>query len=432
MENEAEHHLSNRWMRIFVPVWIGQAFSLLGSGLVQFALVWWLTSTTGSTVVLATATLVALLPQVFLMPFAGALVDRWNRRRVMIIADSLVAFSTLCLAALFYFGKAEIWHVYVIMFVRSLGGAFHWPAMQASTSLMVPEKHLSRVAGANQALHGLINIGAPPLGAVLLSILPLQNVLAIDIITAVIAITPLLFIAIPQPKQSGTPAAVTPKTVWADVRSGFRYVASWPGLMIFILMATMINFLANPAFTFMPLLVTQHFKLGALELGWLESAFGAGVIGGGLLLTIWGGFRRKAATSLFGLIGMGVGITAVGLAPSWGYLIALGGMLLTGIMNPLCNGPFFALMQSKVEPEKQGRVFTLVGSLTSAMSPLSMVIAAPVAELLGLQVWYVAGGIFCIAMGIAGYFIPALITLDDQVPGQIQPTAPQPVPLVSD
>ena len=155
--------LHSNWKIPFFAIWAGQAFSLIGSGLVQFALVWWLTSTTGSATVLATGTLVAILPGVVLGPFAGALVDRWNRRIVMMAADGFIALATLGLAVLYALGAMQIWHVYVIMFLRSLGGASHWPAMQASTSLMVPEEHLARVAGLNQTMQGALNIVAPPI-----------------------------------------------------------------------------------------------------------------------------------------------------------------------------------------------------------------------------------------------------------------------------
>lgn len=425
---------NKKWLLQFGPIWLGQAFSLLGSSLVQFALVWHLTVQTGSTAVLATATLVALLPQVLLGPFAGALVDRWDRRKVMIIADGAVALTTLALVGLFSADLIEVWHIYAAMFLRSLGGAFHWPAMQASTSLMVPKEHLPRLAGANQALNGMINIAAPPLGALLLSLIPIQSVLAIDIGTALVAILPLFFIAIPRPIRSDAGEMVTPATVWRDVRTGLRYVSTWPGMLAILMMASIINFLLNPAFSFLPLLVTRHFNGGAIELGWLESGFGIGMITGGLLLGIWGGFRKKITTSMVGLIGMGAGILAVGLAPGNGYWVALGGLALTGFMNPLVNGPLFSLLQTKVEPEMQGRVFTLVGSLSAAMSPLGMLFAAPVAEWLGIQSWYIIGGIATALMGVAGFMIKVVYTIDDQSPGgQLVETLDlQPSPLVSD
>ena len=288
------------WQLPFFSIWTGQALSLVGSRLVQFALVWWLTETTGSATVLAMATLVAILPGVILGPFAGTLVDRWNRRAVMIAADAFVALVTAWLAYLFWTGSATMWHVYAAMLARALGGAFHWPAMQASTSLMVPKKHLSRVAGLNQTIQGAMAIVAPPLGALLLGLLPLQGIMAIDLTTAVLAIVPLLFVVIPQPEKVA--GAAQKSSVWSDFRSGLRYVAGWPGLMVILLMAMIINFVVNPAFSLMPLLVTDHFGGGALQLGWLQSAWGVGMLAGGLLLSVWGGFRRRIYTSLMGLI----------------------------------------------------------------------------------------------------------------------------------
>ncbi len=420
METTVQKSVKEKWMRAFAPIWGGQAFSLFGSNLVQFALVWWLTVKTGSTVVLATATLVALLPEIFLGPFAGALVDRWNRRKVMIAADGAVAFATLGLVVLFLAGVIQPWHIYIAMFVRALGGGFHFAAMSASSALMVPEEHLARLAGANQALAGLMRIAAPPLGALLLSILPMQSVLAIDIGTAGLAIAPLLFIAIPQPERAE--GAATVRTVLSDVRAGLRYVVSWPGLTAILVMAAAINFLINPAFAFLPLVVSRHFHGGVAEYGWLESMLGAGVIAGGLLLSVWGGFRRKVTTSMVSLIGMGFGVLGIGLAPENGYWMALGGMFLAGFTNPLVNGPFFALIQTKVEPEMQGRVFTLVMSMAGAMSPLSMVVAAPVAEWLGLQSWYLLGGTLCILMAAGAMLNRTVMTVESQSAG-IKPAA---------
>ena len=155
-------------LKPFIILWSGQAASLFGSQLVQFALIWWLTTTTGSATILAFASLMGLLPQVLLGPFVGVLVDRWNRRMTMLLADALVAAATLGLALLFWAGSVQIWHVFVILFIRALGGAFHWPAIQSSTSLMIPKEFLTRVQGFNQMLQGGLNIASAPLGALLL------------------------------------------------------------------------------------------------------------------------------------------------------------------------------------------------------------------------------------------------------------------------
>jgi len=206
-------------MTAFFTIWGGQAFSLLGSQLVQFALVWYMTQRTGSATVLALASLVALLPQIFLGPVAGALVDRWNRRVVMMVADSLIALATVILAALFFFDAVQIWHIYLLMFIRSAGGAFHWPAMKASTTLLVPDQHLSRIAGLNEGLWGLASIVSPPLGALLIGLLPMQSILAIDLGTALLAITPLIFITIPNPVRRMAPGMeVVQTSVLTDLR----------------------------------------------------------------------------------------------------------------------------------------------------------------------------------------------------------------------
>lgn len=405
---------SKQWLKLFAPIWGGQAFSLFGSALVQFALVWWMTQKTGSAAVLATASMVAMLPDVFLGPFVGALVDRWNRRRVMIIADGSVALVTLGLVLLFAIGRIEIWHVYVALFLRALGGSFHWPAMQASVSLMVPEKHLARVSGANQALQGLLRIAAPPLGALLLMALPMFAVLMVDIVTAAIAILPVALAHIPQPVRSDNEAVITPRQVLSDVKEGVRYLIAWPGLLGIMLLACLINFFLSPTGAFLPLLVTEHFKGGAFQLGWLESAEGIGLLAGGLLLSVWGGFKRRILTSLIGVIGVGVGILLVGLAPANLYGLALASLAITGLMLSFANGPLFAIFQSSISPEMQGRMFTIIGSLAGAMSPLGMALSAPIGEFLGVRSWYFIAGALTILMGAVGFLIPAIRQIEDQ------------------
>jgi DHA3 family macrolide efflux protein-like MFS transporter len=415
------------WRKNFFLIWSGQAFSIIGSMIVQFALVWYLTAQTGSALVLSTATLASILPQVFLAPFAGALVDRWNRKAVMIIADACVALVTLGLVALFWSGGIQVWHIYLAGFIRSLGGAFHFPAMAASTALMVPDKHLSRVNGINQALNGGLNIIAPPLGALLVGAFPMHLVLSIDIITAALAILPLLVTAIPQPARTST-VSVTPATVVRDVGEGFKYVSQYPGMLILLGMAAVVNFLFNPAFSLMPLLVTRVFNGGAMQLGLLESAMGIGIIIGGVGLGVWGGFKKKVYTSSLGLIGMGLGTLGIAAAPGNMFWLALIGLGLLGVMNPIANGPLFALLQSRVRPDMQGRVFTLVSSLSSAMSPLGLITAAPVADSLGIQTWYLLAGIFCAVMGVLIFIIRPVAQLEDVLGNDLQSAvAPAPV-----
>lgn len=402
------------WAARFFTIWGGQAFSLFGSSLVQFALVWFLTKETGSATVLATATLVALLPQILLGPFAGALVDRWNRRIIMIAADTTIALATLGLVWLFATDRIQVWHIFALMGIRSLGGAFHHPAMTASTSLMVPEKHLARVAGANQTLQGIINIVAPPLGALLIEIISTQNVLFIDIGTAALAVLPLFFISIPQPPaQIAKDNGETEKTsYWQDLRAGFSYVVKWPGLFGLIILAMMLNFLLSPASALLPLVVTKIFEGGATELGWTESFFGGGVIAGGILLGLWGGFKRRIITSFSGIIGIGLGILLVGFIPSTMFYLLLAVNFLTGFSQVFANGPLSAIFQSSVAPEMQGRVFSLLSAGATAMMPLSLMIAGPVSDYFGIRFWFILGGAICILMTIAVVFVPAIMNIE--------------------
>ena len=413
MQNTSQQ-IPKNWAARFFTIWGGQAFSLFGSSLVQFALVWYLTKETGSATVLATATLVALLPQIFLGPFVGALVDRWNRRTIMIVADSSIAVATLGLMWLFATGRIEVWHIFLLMGVRSLGGAFHHPAMTSSTSLMVPEKHLARVAGANQTLQGIINIAAPPLGALLIELISTQNVLFIDVGTAVLAILPLFFISIPQPPQQVAQAnGDTQKTTyWQDLRAGFAYVAKWPGLLGLIILAMRLNFLLSPASALTPLVVTKIFNGGALELGWVESASGLGIIIAGVLLGIWGGFKRRIVTSFSGIIGIGLGIMLVGFIPSNMLFLLMAASFLIGFAQVFANGPLSAIFQSSVAPEMQGRVFSLLGAGATAMMPLGLLIAGPVSDTLGIRFWFIFGGVVCILMTITAVFVPSIMNIE--------------------
>jgi DHA3 family macrolide efflux protein-like MFS transporter len=400
-----------RWAIPFFSIWTGQQLSWIGSSVAQFALVWWVTELTGSATVLATATLISLLPGVLLGPLVGALVDRWNRRVVMVVADSFVALASAWLAYLFGTGAMRIEHVYVIMLARAIGNAFHFPAMQASTSLMVPQKHLPRVAGISQMMGGAVSIISPPLGALLLSLLPLQGIMAIDVVTAAFAIAPLFFVAVPQPQRTESAAGVA--GVWNDVRGGFRYIRGWPGLVAICVMAMGINFLVNPAFALMPILITDHFGGGAFQLSWLNSAWGIGLVTGGLILGAWGGFRRRVVTGLLGVAGSGVGVLLVGLTPATVFPLAVGGMFFGAAMNAICNGSMFALLQKVVAPEMQGRVFTVVMSLCSAMAPIGMAVAGPAADALGISALYVIAGAGTLLLGIGAFFVPVIMQVED-------------------
>ena len=408
-----EDQIQKNWAVRFFTIFTGQAFSLFGSSLVQFALVWYLTQKTGSATVLATASLFAMLPQILLGPVAGTVVDRGNRRLIMILSDTLIALSTLVLAYLFWIGKAQIWHIYLISMIRSVGGAFHYPAMASSTTLMVPKEQLARVAGANQTLQGLISIVAPPVGALLISVIPTHSVLMIDVITAILGVTPLLFFSIPQPPRTEIQESGKRASFLQDMGAGFKYMASWPGLLMLGLMATLLNFLLAPTSALTPLLVTKYFGKGALELGSLDSFFGIGMIAGGVTLSIWGGFKKKIVTSLTGIIMFSFATLAIAAAPANSFWVMIAAMFVIGFMLPMANGPIHALFQSLIEPNMQGRVLSLISSVAQAMMPLSLIIAGPVTDATSYQTWYWVAGILNLVIGIGCFFVPALINIEE-------------------
>lgn len=404
-----------RWLRNYLPMGIGQVLSLLGSALVQFALIWYLTQKTGSALTLLTATLTGTLPAVFLGPFAGALVDRWNRKLTMIFSDGLVALATLVLVILFATNRIAIWHIYIILFVRSLAGIFQAPALNASSTLMIPKEHFTRYSGMQQSVYGIINIVAPPLGALLIAYLPMQAVLAIDTVTATIAILLLLFLVkVPQPQRSKDRVLITTKLVLRDVKEGIRFVVSWKGVLLLLIGGTIINMVSMPALNLLPLFVQEYFQRGASAYAGLNSALGIGTIIGGISLGLWGGFKRRIMTVMMGILGLGSGMFILGLLPRTGYYFSVGLMVLIGFMFVMISGPLNAAMKEKIPPEMQGRFFTVMSSMVQATVPLGLIIAAPIAELLSISTWYLIGGGVCLALGVFGLLYKPLATLDDQ------------------
>jgi MFS transporter, DHA3 family, macrolide efflux protein len=400
-----------RWKLPFFTFWATQALSLFGSGLASFGLIWWITDSTGSATILATVSLAALLPGVLFGPVAGVLVDRFNRKAILICSDSVSALLALALVALFWSGHIQLWHIYIINILRALAGTLQFPAVQSSTSLMVPKEQLARISGLNQALQGLMMIAAPPLAAMLLSVLPLHTILGIDVLTAAIAILLLAGIRLPQPTL-GHAITNTVSTVWQDMRAGFSFLIRWPALLSVMCIAALLNLMLAPAFSLVPILVTQHFHGSAMHLGWMNAAYGLGIIGGGTLLAVWGGFKRRILTALLGVTGLGIGSFLIGISPSNAFGLALTGMVMVGVMNAFANGPFFAILQAIVPTELQGRVFTTLMSISMAMVPIGLAIAGPLADRFGIQLWFILGALICGLMAIWILLSPALLNLE--------------------
>ncbi|MBN1440536.1 MAG: MFS transporter [Anaerolineales bacterium] len=412
------------WIGPFAAFWPSQALSLFGSRLVSFALIWHLAQTTDSAAVLALAALASLMPQVVLGPAAGAIVDRGNRRHILIVADSAIAAATLILSGLFAAGIAAPWQIFTFMFLRAVGDGFHAPAMLTTTTLIVPERHLARVQGLNQALEGALNIAAAPIAAVLLGFFPVVGIMLIDILTALAAVGILLRLRIPQPERAAGDARSGSflETTRKDVIEGMRYVWRWTGLCALMAAGVCFNSLLQPALMLLPILVRRSLDGTAITLGGIQAAFGIGIVAGGAGLGIWGGFRRRVWTVVLGLAGLGASLLAAGLHPAGNALWIAGCLFGCGAMMAVIHGALFAIIQSRVVPEMQGRVMALTMSAVGMAVPIGLTLAGPLADRLGPEVWFAAAGIVCLGMAASAAASPAVQRLEDR-PREGRPTA---------
>lgn len=422
---QTTNNISPSWARPFYTLWSGQAISLLGSRIAQFALIWWLTEKTGSAVILTTLSLMVSLPQVVLGPFAGALVDRLNRRNVMLVADSLAALASTLLALLFWTNHLQTWHIFVATFIVQLGGTMQLSAMTASTTLMVPKENFSRVQGANQTLQGILLILAPLIGALIIDILTLPFILGIDVVTAAFAIIPLFFITIPTTTQTGGLRTVTPSSLWHDIQAGFAYMRSFRALLLLSSLVIVVNLFQGPIPSLIPILVKEHFVAGAFQFAWMRMAIGAGFICGGLVLSTWGNLRTRRSTIPFGLALMALATFMIGLSPEWAIGVAVAGMLLAGMAMAIINGTIFATMQASVAPEMQGRVFTAYQSTSMAAMPLGLVLAGFWTENWNATSWVVVAGIVTLCAAISILFSPSILGMGKEL------TATQGIPQTS-
>ncbi|OGO32690.1 MAG: hypothetical protein A2Z29_04960 [Chloroflexi bacterium RBG_16_56_11] len=399
-------------MKKFFVLWFSQAASLFGSTVIDFALAWYLTRETGSATVLATALMVALIPSIVLGPFVGPLIDRWSRKKIMLISDAAISLLTAVLVVLFITETVQIWHIYAIMVGRSIGGTFQNPALGASIPMLVPEKQLVRANGLFQMLQYAIRVIAPIAGALLMETLPMQWVLSVDVFTAVIAIGCLLPLMIPQPPRI---TLAVKANYFVDMKQGFRYIWSRPGLVRLIGMMALLMFFVAPASNLIPVLVNEHLEGDVVKLGWLGSASGIGGIAGGLLLGVWGGFRKRMRTAFLGFLIMipcsvGLGYTSVNIF----YASTLPAMLFMGVGMAFVNAPLTAIMNAVIARDMQGRVFSLYHSIVMAVMPLGLIIGGPVADLLGIRsLYFIASGAWLVILPLAS-LSKSLMNLENQ------------------
>lgn len=364
-----------RSMRTFFIIWLGQAISLIGSSLTNFGLGVWIYQQTGQATPFALTALASTLPGILLSPFAGALVDRWDRRRVMILTDTGAALVTLVVLALLLSGKLVVWQIYILALVGSALSAFQEPAYMASITVLVPKEQFARASGLVQTGQAIGQLIAPVLGGALVVSIGLQGVIIIDLTTFLFAVGALLFIHIPRPEQSAEGAAAS-GTLLHEAAQGWHYIRARAGLLGILISFAAFNFLANIAAVTMAPLVLSFAQADVL--GLVQSAGGAGMLIGSIVMSSWGGTERRIYTVYGALIVSSAGLFIAGLRPS-GWVVGLGLFILLGGI-PFVSAASQAIWQAKVPPDLQGRVFATRSVVSRSAMPIAYLLAGPLAD----------------------------------------------------
>ena len=380
--------------RSYLFFWSGQLVSLMGSLVVQFAITWWITVITGSALFLSIGIFLYFLPMVFLTPIAGVLTDRWNRKTLIAVVDSLQSLITVWIIILFYLGFADPLIVILINSLRGVCQAFHMPAVSAVVPTMVPKDKLSRLNGVSYLFTSLIQLIGPVLGAVLIAFYPLQLILWVDVITFAIAIIPLLLIKIPNVRDLTEISEKAKTTSFKrDFKEGIITIRIIPGLVILLFLDMVLNFLVAPVNVLLPLYIKDIHLGTALDFAFISMFLNGGMILGGVVTTLKKNWKHKTTIYFVGLmILMGL-LSVLGIAPTRGFIVLWLGVGMVGFILPIINTIYMTIIQTTVPHDKMGRVSSVIESFSNAMFPIGTIIAGPLAEALGIRSVFIYGSI---------------------------------------
>lgn len=378
--------MNKNWKKNIILFLTSQTISLFGSMLVQYAIGWYITLKTQSGMMMTIAIICGFLPTFFLSPFAGVWADRYNRKMLIILSDSMIAISTLILAILFLSGYRSLWLLFVASAIRALGSGVQTPAIGAFLPQLVPEDKLTKVNATNSTIQSLVMLISPMLSGALLTIANIETIFFIDVITAAIAVsTLLLFLNVP---VHGRALEKQTNSYFDDMREGYTYIKNHGYVKKFFLFCSFLFFLAAPASFLTPLQVTRSFGENVWRLTAIEIAFSVGMIVGGVIMAYWGGFKNKIHTMVLASIIIGVCTFILGAVPIFGvYLTSMG---LVGLAMPIFNTPSTVLLQEKVEDEFMGRVFGVLGMISSIMMPMGMLVFGPLSDFIKIE-WLLIG-----------------------------------------
>lgn len=367
------------WKKSIVRFLSAQTISLFGSSIVQYAIVWYITLTTSSGKMLMFSTLCGFMPQIIISLFAGVWIDRYERKKLVMLSDSAIAFSTLLLAVSFLAGYKNIWLLMAVLIIRSAGTGIQTPAVNAMIPQIVPARQLMRVNGINSTVSSIIMFISPAVSGAVLSVASLEATLFIDVISAVIGvgITSTIFI---RPYEKKLPGK---NSYLEEIKNGFAYLKENRFIKRLLIFQLVILFLISPSAFLTPLMVSRTFGKEVWRLTASEMTYSFGMIMGGLLIASWGGFKKKLNTTM--LAGAFYGALMIGLGTAPLFLIYLVCNALIGITAPCYNAPITVTIQEKVIPEMHGRIFSFMQIATSCALPLGMVLFGPLADIFSVQ-----------------------------------------------
>lgn len=373
------------WKRNVFRFLSAQTISLFGSSLVQYSIVWYITLTTTSGKMLTISTLCGFLPQIIIALFAGVWLDRFDRKKMIMLADGAIALSTLALAIAFVCGYRDLWLLFLVLAVRSAGTGIQTPAVNAILPQIVPKEHLMRINGINSTLSSIMMFLSPAVSGAILSLYTLETTLFIDVVTAIIGIGITAAIPIGRYIDSGTKSSGL-----QQMKAGFVYVKNNPFVKRVLLFQIVILFLISPSAFLTPLMVSRTFGPEVWRLTASEMTYSLGMVLGGVLISLWGGFKKRMNTTLlaggiYGLIMIGLG-----LAPLFIVYLILNTCI--GVTSPCYNAPITVSIQEQVEPEMHGRIFSLMQIATSCALPLGMTVFGPLSDFIPVQLILLATG----------------------------------------
>jgi len=379
---------SVEWKRKTRLFMTSQAISLFGSMLVSYAVLWRITLDTQSGFMMTLYLLFGFLPTFFLSPFAGVWADRYDRKRLIMLADGLIAAATLVMALFFLSGYKDLWLFFVIALIRALGSAVQTPAVSALLPQIVPEDRLMKINGLFSSLTSVIMLISPMISGALLNFASIELILMIDVVTAIGAILVMLTLRVPAQVRSEDHQ---PEKYWQDLLAGIRYIRKHEYIGRFFIYITLLFFMVTPIAILSPLQVTRTFGEDIWRLTAIEVVFSGGMLAGGLLIASWGGFRNRVKTIAFSTLMVGVTTFLLGVVPY--FWIYLGIMAITGITMPFYQTPATVMLQEKVEPDFHGRVFGVMGMIASGVMPTAMFIFGPLADRIRIEWMFIGSGV---------------------------------------